>query len=300
MTSSRGRASSIESTTFTRSGSAEIAPCSIGITPRDRCRPPFGCGSDDDATRRPEGYRMLAAWSRTRDRLRDRTSAAGMIGRPRQDVRLCRFLQIARRASVRPGRCCAWRRLRVIREPEIGPGWGRVRGKPFFQIASASAWTTLQLTIHADGRWEHQLPAPAPSRATGSTTTRAARGEERGDRLRALVARVLRAQQPLGRRGLADPDRSGGVRARARPLGPAHAWREEARAARAEGRQRRSSSSTSPAPSSSSCSTGCSTSRWRRGRRPGRAGRDPRRSTRRSRAGVGRRPSARRHAAGWS
>jgi hypothetical protein len=32
-----------------------------------------------------------------------------------------------------------------------------VRGKPYFQWSSAIAWTTLQLTIHADGRTEHAL-----------------------------------------------------------------------------------------------------------------------------------------------
>jgi hypothetical protein len=58
-------------------------------------------------------------------------------------------------------------------EPEIGPDWvkfvqtaggrmgipapRRVRGKPFFQIASASAWTTLQLIIYADGTAKHKL-----------------------------------------------------------------------------------------------------------------------------------------------
>src|SRR5919106_5751703 len=58
-------------------------------------------------------------------------------------------------------------------EPEVGPDWvrfvqtaggrmglpapRRVRGKPFFQIASASAWTTLQLIIYADGTAKHKL-----------------------------------------------------------------------------------------------------------------------------------------------
>jgi hypothetical protein len=58
-------------------------------------------------------------------------------------------------------------------EPETGPDWvkfvqsaggrmglpapRRVRGKPFFQIASASAWTTLQLIIYADGTAKHKL-----------------------------------------------------------------------------------------------------------------------------------------------
>jgi hypothetical protein len=58
-------------------------------------------------------------------------------------------------------------------EPERGPDWvkfvqtaggrmglpapRRVRGKPFFQIASASAWTTLQLIVYADGTAKHKL-----------------------------------------------------------------------------------------------------------------------------------------------
>ncbi|HEV2901828.1 MAG TPA: cyclic nucleotide-binding domain-containing protein [Gaiellaceae bacterium] len=58
-------------------------------------------------------------------------------------------------------------------EPEVGPDWvrfvqsaggrmglpapRRVTGKPYFQIASASAWTTLQLIIYADGTSKHRL-----------------------------------------------------------------------------------------------------------------------------------------------
>ena len=58
-------------------------------------------------------------------------------------------------------------------EPEVGDGWVRftqtaggrtgmpaprhVKGKPFFQVSSALAWTTLSLTLHADGSSEHKL-----------------------------------------------------------------------------------------------------------------------------------------------
>jgi hypothetical protein len=58
-------------------------------------------------------------------------------------------------------------------EPEVGDGWVRftqtaggrtgmpaprhVHGKPFFQISSALAWTTLSLTLRADGSAEHEL-----------------------------------------------------------------------------------------------------------------------------------------------
>ena len=63
-------------------------------------------------------------------------------------------------------------------EPDIGDGWvrfkqtaggrtgapapRRVRGKPFFRISSAIAWTTLALTIKADGSSEHELVGASP------------------------------------------------------------------------------------------------------------------------------------------
>jgi hypothetical protein len=63
-------------------------------------------------------------------------------------------------------------------EPEVGDGWvkfrqsvgghmglpapRRVSGKPFFRIKSASAWTTLSLTINADGTTEHSLEGASP------------------------------------------------------------------------------------------------------------------------------------------
>src|SRR5688500_477071 len=42
------------------------------------------------------------------------------------------------------------------------PAPRRVSGKPFFQISSATAWTTLALTIHADGTGEHELVGASP------------------------------------------------------------------------------------------------------------------------------------------
>ena len=63
-------------------------------------------------------------------------------------------------------------------EPEIGDGWvkfvqsagghmglpapRRVSGKPFMRIKSASAWTTLQLIIYADGTSKHSLVGASP------------------------------------------------------------------------------------------------------------------------------------------
>jgi hypothetical protein len=42
------------------------------------------------------------------------------------------------------------------------PAPRRVRGKPFFRIHSATAWTTLALTINADGSYEHELVGASP------------------------------------------------------------------------------------------------------------------------------------------
>jgi hypothetical protein len=63
-------------------------------------------------------------------------------------------------------------------EPEVGEDWARftqtaggrtgmpaprrVRGKPFFQINSAIAWTTLALTIKADGSSDRELIGASP------------------------------------------------------------------------------------------------------------------------------------------
>jgi hypothetical protein len=66
----------------------------------------------------------------------------------------------------------------IQNEPERGPDWvkfvqsaggrmgvpapRRVHGKPYFQVASASAWTTLQLIIYADGTAKYTLAGASP------------------------------------------------------------------------------------------------------------------------------------------
>jgi Cyclic nucleotide-binding domain len=42
------------------------------------------------------------------------------------------------------------------------PAPRRVKGAPLFRINSAAAWTTLALTLHADGRVEHELVGASP------------------------------------------------------------------------------------------------------------------------------------------
>lgn len=66
----------------------------------------------------------------------------------------------------------------IQQEPEVGDGWvrfiqtagghmglpapRRVRGRPFFRVSSASAWTTLQLVIYADGTSRGTLKGASP------------------------------------------------------------------------------------------------------------------------------------------
>jgi cyclic nucleotide-binding protein len=42
------------------------------------------------------------------------------------------------------------------------PAPRRVKGGPLFRIHSATAWSTLALTLHADGRVEHELVGASP------------------------------------------------------------------------------------------------------------------------------------------
>jgi hypothetical protein len=42
------------------------------------------------------------------------------------------------------------------------PAPRRVKGRPFFRVSSATAWTTLALTIRADGSSEHELVGASP------------------------------------------------------------------------------------------------------------------------------------------
>jgi hypothetical protein len=66
----------------------------------------------------------------------------------------------------------------IQHEPEVGPDWvkftqsagghmglpepRRVKGKPFFKVASASAWTTLELIIYADGSSKGRIAGASP------------------------------------------------------------------------------------------------------------------------------------------
>ena len=53
------------------------------------------------------------------------------------------------------------------------PAPRRVKYPPFVQVSAPLAWTTLALTLHADGSSEHEVVGASPFPVTGSTTTTA-------------------------------------------------------------------------------------------------------------------------------
>ena len=131
------------------------------------------------------------------------------------------------------------------REPERGDGWvrfvqtvggrtglpapRRVRRKPFVQWQAPLVWTTLSLTLHADGTAESAMTGASPFPrhwvydAGGSSVA-----QVRADRLLRLVPQVVRPAQPVGRRGLGGPGHGGGDRAGTRAVGAADARRGQA------------------------------------------------------------------------
>ena len=139
-------------------------PFSLGIAHYDD--PPADTLGDLDKLREKDAFREaneLRAWIEVRDgRIVDHGSEGrGLIG--------------VTRLKVGPGRMAfpAVAFPLIQPEPEVGDGWvrfvqtaggrmglpapRRVRGKPYFQVASACAWTTLQLIIYADGRSKGSL-----------------------------------------------------------------------------------------------------------------------------------------------
>ena len=103
-----------------------------------------------------------------------------------------------RRAADDPGRARDRRRLGALhadggRPHGHAPAPRRVSGKPFFRINSAIAWTTLALTIKADGSSEHELAGASPfPRHWVYDKDGQARPEIGDDRLRGVVPRVAR------------------------------------------------------------------------------------------------------------
>ena len=128
----------------------------------------------------------------------------------------------------------------IQREAERSPGWvkftqtvgGRTGGAdapageaPALRaVAAPPVWTTLTLTVHADGTAEpgdyrgQRVPAALGVRADGP-----AEPQVRPDRLRRLVRQVVRQAQPVGRRGLPGAGDRGRDGAGTDPVGAADA-----------------------------------------------------------------------------
>ena len=133
----------------------------------------------------------------------------------------------------------------IQREPEYGDGWvrfvqtcggrtgvpapRRVRRRPFVQWQAPLVWTTLSLTLHADGRaGAHARRREQVPPALGLRRREQALAQVGPDRLQGLVPQVVRQAQPLGRRRLRGPGLRGRVRPRDLALGPADAGRRQA------------------------------------------------------------------------
>ena len=103
----------------------------------------------------------------------------------------------------------------IQREPERGDGWvrfvqtcggrtgvpapRRVRRRPFVQWQAPLVWTTLSLTLHADGRSEHALiGASRFPRHWVYGRRQHALAQVGADRLQGLVPQVVRQAQPVG------------------------------------------------------------------------------------------------------
>lgn len=79
------------------------------------------------------------------------------------------------------------------------PAPRRVKQKPFVRIHSATAWTTLALTIRADGRSEHELVGASKfPPALDLRLRRAARAQVRHRGFQGVVPRGARRPHPWG------------------------------------------------------------------------------------------------------
>ena len=196
---------------------------------------------DDAAARRPR---------RPRRRMRAPTTGSGSRTGSHawievDDGRIVDAGYVERRRDGRDDGAPRQRRIATLRrdrlfpscgaDPEIGgrsvrfvqtvggrtalPAPRRVNHPPFVQFEAPIVWTTLALTLHADGRAElragRREPVPPP---LGVRQRGQARRQGRAHRLQGVVAARVRQAHALGRRGLAGARHRGRDRARARAV----------------------------------------------------------------------------------
>jgi hypothetical protein len=142
---------------------------SMGISHYDD--PPPDVVDDLDALRAADAFRFanrLSAWSSFRDGVPVAYGRGGGLSMGSTTVRVGPL-----------GATFTGYALPLLRpEPELGDGWirftqtaggrtalplpRRVRRAPFFRLAPPLVWTTLSVTLHADGRTEAKLEGASP------------------------------------------------------------------------------------------------------------------------------------------
>ena len=115
----------------------------------------------------------------------------------------------------------------IQRDPEFGDGWvrfvqttggrtglpapRRVRRRPFIQWQAPLVWTTLSLTLHADGTCETRADGSKPiSPPLGLRRDGDPLAQVGAHRFQGLVPPVVRSAHSLGRPGLRGPGDRGG------------------------------------------------------------------------------------------
>jgi hypothetical protein len=144
-------------------------PFQIGVAHYDD--PPPDVVDDLDALQAADRFRFanrLTAWIDVED--------GRIVGHGQEDHGMIGSTTI--RLAGRDATFAAVSYPNIVPEPEVGPSSVRfvqtaggrtgvpaprtVRKPPFIQITAPTAWTTLALTIHADGRSEHEVVGASP------------------------------------------------------------------------------------------------------------------------------------------
>jgi cyclic nucleotide-binding protein len=144
-------------------------PFEVGIGRYDP--PPPEVIDDFDELKRSEAFRFANLLNAYADVEEGRIVGAGYLGEAHLSVTRMRLGP--RELVFEPTQF-----LPIRKDPEIGDGWvkfvqtaggrpgvpapRRVSRPPYVQIAGPTVWTTLSLTIHADGRAEGELSGASP------------------------------------------------------------------------------------------------------------------------------------------
>ena len=233
-------------------------PFDTGILHYDH--PPPVRSSDIAALRGADRFRfanVLRAWIKTRPTARSpATATAGAARRlGSTTVRPVGCTHVPGGPAARPaadtGGGHGWVRFAQTVGGRTGiPSPRRVSRPPYVQWQAPLVWTTLSLTLHADGQTEYAMTGASPFPRHWVYDDEGRCAQVRADRLPRLVPQLVRPAHPVGRPGLAGPGHRGGDRPGADPFRAADARRGQAEDPAAQGRRRPWSARASPAPRS--------------------------------------------------